>query len=74
MEWEMSAEDFDKIEDILKKGVKIIHDGTKAFIDENAKAFIDENANDGTKAVIDENANDGTKAFIDENAKAIKMY
>ena len=36
MEWKMSAEDFDKIEDILKKGVQEIHGGTQAFIHENA--------------------------------------
>lgn len=37
MEWNMSADDFDKIEDILKKGVQIIHDGTHAFIQETRK-------------------------------------
>lgn len=36
MEWEMSVEDFDRIEDILKKGVQQIHVGTQEFIRENA--------------------------------------
>ena len=37
----MSVEDFDRIEDILKKGVQQIHVGTQEFIRENAAEHLE---------------------------------